>query len=211
MASFSVDLHCDFKDDLCHLHFKRINLNDRSTAMTRFPPAGLVFFLLLVTVGSASASPESDRRTSDLPDIVVYHPPTPDPTYLDEGLPGDSVGDVRIFHFDGETEDGSPVVMEWIMTTTGLNTAQPGAESRVTLGVFSFTGFDQDQILLQGVGLYPSLGDTFLPSSELVRAIVGGTGRFKGATGEVISTHLEDGSWMHVFDFGPRRFGRSRD
>ncbi len=178
--------------------------------------ASLLAVLFAVMVSGANAhaddrSGDRDRRANDLPDIVVYHPPTPDPTYLDEGLPGDSVGDVRIFHFDGETEDGSPVVMEWIMTTTGLNTAQPGAESRVTLGVFSFTGFDQDQILLQGVGLYPSVADTFLPSSELVRAIVGGTGRFKGATGEVISIHLEDGSWMHAFDFGSRRAVRRRD
>ena len=124
---------------------------------------------------------------------------------IDNGLPNDSVGDVRIFHFEGETDKGRAVVMDWIMTTTALNVTVDGGESRVTLGVFSFTGADVDQVLIEGVGLYPSANSTFQANSSLVRAIVGGTGQFKGVTGEVISTHLGDGSWTHEFYFEGRK------
>lgn len=149
---------------------------------------------------------ESDWRA----DIVVYHEATLPPTYIDNGQPNDSPGDVRIFHFDGETDKGNAVVMDWIMTTTAQNVTEDGAESRVTLGVFSFTGADVDQVLIEGVGLYPSTESTFQSDSSLARAIIGGTGRFKGVRGEVISTRLGDGSWMHEFYFEDRKDNKRR-
>ncbi len=149
--------------------------------------------MLSLAIGSSAA--KADRHN----ELVVFHPPTNAPTYLDLGEPGASVGDIRIWHFDGTTGDGAPVVMEWIMTTTGLETAGPGSESRVTLGVFSFRGVVQDQILIQGVGLYDGGASTFKPDSTLTRAIIGGTGKYLGAAGEVLSIHFEDGSWEHVF------------
>jgi hypothetical protein len=163
--------------------------------------------LLLVTEATAhNRHSDSDRRG----DILVYHEATPQPTYIDNGQPNDSVGDVRIFHFDGETDKGSAVIIDWIMTTTALNVTEDGAQARVTLGVFSFTGADVDQVLIEGVGLYPSVESTFKADSSLVRAIIGGTGRFKGVRGEVISTHLEDGSWMHEFYFEDRKDNNRR-
>lgn len=158
--------------------------------------------VIMATDARADGSSKASNAGPSLPcNVVVYHGPTAPPTYIDNGLPGESPGDQRIFHFDGETGDGSAVVMDWIMTTTGLDTAEGGAESRVTLGVFSFTGADTDQLMLEGVGLYPGSADTFVPDAELRRAIIGGTGRFRGASGEVLSTHLADGSWTHEFRF----------
>ena len=178
----------------------------------------MVVLLTGQVMSSAGAEPASvkSRPANSGPDaamvddLVVYHPATDPPTYLDHGAPGDSVGDVRIFHFNGTTGDGAPVSMDWIMTTTGLDVAGPGIESRVTLGVFSFSGQDEDQVLLEGVGLYPGTDSTFVPNSLLVRPIIGGSGRFKGATGQVTSVHLADGSWMHAFEFDNQRYlGRS--
>ena len=180
----------------------------------------LVFALMLGSHSAPThASDDDSRYDEDHHDrkhrgesaLIVYHPPTEPPTYIDQGLPGDSVGDQRIFHFDGQTDSGEVVVMDWIMTTTGIDTAEFGAESRVTTAVFAFTDFDKDQIVIEGVGLYPVEGDTFVPNSMLVRAITGGTGRFKGAVGEVISIHLVDGSWMHAFDFDDENGAESRE
>lgn len=131
--------------------------------------------------------------------IAVTHPATEPPTFIDNGTPGESAGDVRIFQFDAKTEDGDVVRTDWIMTTTGVDTPQANVDSRVTLGVFSFDSDLKDQIMLQGVAFYPGEGATLEISSSSIRAIIGGTGRFAGATGFVESMHLEDGSWRHVF------------
>lgn len=173
-----------------------------NTAISRLIAVSCALALFAVAAARADGPPISGGAVREQPcNVVVYHGPTAPPTYIDNGLPGDSPGDQRIFHFDGQTRDGSPVVMDWIMTTTGLDTAEGGAESRVTLGVFSFRGSDKDQLLLEGTGLYPGSEDTFVPDAKLVRAIIGGTGRFRGVSGEVLSTHLADGSWTHEFRF----------
>lgn len=184
-----------------HLRTRTRSVIQRHTLFRVFL-AACTTAVIVSTDARANGSASARKTGPSLPcNVVVYHAPTAPPTYIDNGLPGDSPGDQRIFHFDGETADGSAVVMDWIMTTTGLDTAEGGAESRVTLGVFSFTGADTDQIMLEGVGLYPGSEDTFVPDAELRRAIIGGTGRFRGASGEVLSTHLADGSWTHEFRF----------
>ena len=178
------------------------------TQIVRALCASVAVVLLCASTAWADAPPKAPKPGSGPRALVVYHGPTEPPVYIDNGAIGDSVGDVRIFHFTGTTDDGSPVVMDWIMTTTGVNTTDEGGESRVTLGVFSFTGADVDQLMLEGVGLYPGVDDTFTPNSVLVRPIIGGSGRFKGASGEVVSTHLEDGSWTHEFRLDNHRHSR---
>lgn len=133
--------------------------------------------------------------------LKVYHGSVPAPTLIDHGVEGHSVGDQRIWHFDGTTEDGSPVKMEWIMLTTATNTPDAGIETRVTTGIFSFEGADINQIIIEGVGLYPTTGSTFKPASSLARSVLGGTGDHAGATGEAISTHFADDTWAHEFHF----------
>ena len=143
---------------------------------------------------AAAATPASAETT-----ITVTHPATPAPTFIDNGTPGESAGDVRIFHFDGTADDGGTVRTDWIMTTTGIGTLEENVDSRVTLGVFSFDDGPEDQLLLQGVAFYPKQGATLKASSSTIRTIVGGTGAFAGASGWVDSNHLEDGTWRHVF------------
>lgn len=132
--------------------------------------------------------------------LTVTHGAVPKPTYIDLGAPGDSVGDQRIWQFDAKTLDSQPVITDWIMTTTGSSNSVAGMESRVTKGVFSFGEMAKDTILLEGIGLYPTVGSTLKSDTVLQRAVIGGTGRYAGATGTVTSTHLPDNTWQHSFD-----------
>ena len=157
--------------------------------MTHVQRNALVFACLLALPLSAAAN-----------DLAVLHPATEPPTYVDVEPKGvDSPGDMRIFHFDGETRGGKKVVTDWIMTTTAESTLE-GANSRVTEGVFSFDENHEDQIIIRGVGFHANASNTFKPATTLSRAIVGGTGKYAGANGVVVSEHLEDGSWIHTFD-----------
>lgn len=129
--------------------------------------------------------------------VTVTHGKTPDPTFLDLGAEGPSVGDMRIFEFGGQTAEGEAVVLDFVMTTTGIPDGAE-VENRMTTAVFSFANGANDRVLVEGIGQYPRAGSTVKIDGALERAIVGGTGRFAGARGTVLSTHLSDGTWQHV-------------
>ncbi len=130
--------------------------------------------------------------------VTVTHPEVPTPTALDHGDTGASAGDQRIWHFDGKTADGAVVRTDWIMTTTGIDVTAKDVQARMTTGVFTFDTSD-DQLILVGMGLYPGAGTTLKVSSSTLRSIVGGSGKYAGATGWVESVHNSDGTWKHVF------------
>jgi hypothetical protein len=115
-----------------------------------------------------------------------------------------------VWNFDGTTEDGEAVTMNWIMTTTAMNVPSEGLETRFATGVFTFTGSGTDsddgngngvgdQLILEGVAYYPTAGSVIETATSTVRAIVGGTGRFAGARGSVVSTRLSGDTWRHEF------------
>lgn len=146
-----------------------------------------MFALVLAACGSAATA------TSE---ITVLHPPVPEPTLLAVNAGESSVGDVRIFHFDGETDTGDPVTIDWIMTTTAIDAPEVGVETRSSSASLSF-GSHNDQLIVEGIALYPGAGSVLAVADSSQRAIVGGSGRFAGATGEIVSTRLDDGSWRH--------------
>lgn len=75
-----------------------------------------------------------------------------------------------------------------------------GQELRVSNLIFQF-GSLADQLVVGGVAAYeiaePALGLNVVTT----RPIVGGTGKFAGAVGEVDTTHNSDGTWTHVFRY----------
>lgn len=155
--------------------------------MKRFLTAAAATFLLTGPVAAEQS-------------LTISHGPVPTPTYIDLGAPGDSVGDQRIWQFDGQTADQQNVVTDWVMTTTSQSSAASDMERRVTLGVFSIGQDAKNTILIQGVGLYPKVGSTLKSDAVLQRAVIGGTGKYAGAIGTVTSTHLPDNTWQHVIN-----------
>lgn len=131
--------------------------------------------------------------------VTVLHPAPPAPTLIDAAPAGPSVGDVRIFHYPARTESGEEVGADWVMTTTAMDSPSQGVETRVATAVFHFGAGTDDELLLEGVALYPGESATLKEATTIHRALIGGSGKYAGATGDVVSTHLPDGSWKHVF------------
>lgn len=154
---------------------------------SRAPLLALVPILVLCSAAQAETT------------VTISHPEVTAPTLIDQGEPGESVGDVRIFHFDAEADDGSAVRVDWVMTTTAIDAPSKGIDSRISTGVFSMGEDAATQLILQGVAFYPGKEATMKVSSSAIRVIAGGSGRFAGARGWVESIHLDDGSWQHVF------------
>ncbi len=156
--------------------------------LTAFAAVGL-----LVAVAGCS---DDDSDTGRI--VTVSHPEVQPPTLLDLGDEGPSVGDQRVFHLDGTADDGSAVTIEFVMITTAIDSPEVGVQTRIATGVFSF-GNDGDQLILEGVALYPGEGATLKVSSSTIRSLIGGSGKYAGASGWVESIHNDDGTWDHVF------------
>lgn len=131
--------------------------------------------------------------------LTVTHGKVPAPTLVDLGPAGESVGDQRIWHFSGTAPGNVRVIIDFIMTTTAQSEDPAQLDSRMTDAVFSFGEGTGDTLLVHGIGLYPKNGSTVKVSETLERAIIGGTGKYAGASGTVFSTHQADGTWQHVF------------
>jgi len=123
----------------------------------------------------------------------------PDPTYIDLGEAGDSVGDQRIWQVRGKGQDDQVVIMTMIMTTTSQPGQSSDVETRLSQAIFAFGEGTGDTLLFSGTGIYPKAGSTVKAHATLERAILGGTGIYAGAKGTVVTTHLSDGTWQHVF------------
>lgn len=151
----------------------------------------------VATVAAIAVGLTAGCSDSDTTSVTVNHPAVPAPTLLAQADGVSSVGDVRLWNFDGTTSDGEAVTMDWIMTTTAVDVPEVGLESRFATGVFTFA--DGDQLMLEGVAHYPTAGSVLEAATSATRIIVGGTGTYAGASGTVESTHLDDDTWRHVF------------
>ncbi len=148
-----------------------------------------IIFISLATLFSFGANAQKA--------ITVLHPAVPAPTFLDHGKPGESVGDIRIWHFPAKTDNGDVLTTDWIMTTTGIVDATE-IQYRMTSATFSFGQGTTDQIVIQGIAEYSSAKATLQNSATTPRAVIGGTGKFANASGWMETNHLADGTWRHV-------------
>jgi hypothetical protein len=152
----------------------------------------LIVSALLAACGLRCTSPSSETFT------VYQEAPKMSP--LDLGAPGNSPGDVYYFSAPLHSSPGSPVIGEVFGSKTLVNptTANPNMEQRATLLIFDF-GNRQDQIVVMGVLDYPPTAGEFNAGQPVVRAILGGTGKYMGARGQLASTRNTDGSYKQVF------------
>lgn len=164
------------------------------TRKAQFVGAAVGMALLAAVAGCSDDNEASDTSQT----VTISHPEVEPPTYLDLGDEGPSVGDLRIFHFDATADDGSVVRTDWLMTTTGVDVTEANVQARIVTGIFSF-GSDGDQLILEGAALYPGEGATLKVSSTTIRSIIGGSGKYAGASGWVESVHNDDGTWEHIF------------
>ena len=132
---------------------------------------------------------------------LTIHQDAPDIIPLETGDAGSSVGDSFYFHAALRLEPAGPEVGEVFGTKVVVKTAttqSPMVEQRITHLVFTFND-RQDQIIVAGVADYPVAGAEFGPDQPVIRAIIGGTGIFIGASGELSSTRHPADGYTQVF------------
>ena len=97
------------------------------------------------------------------------------PTFVDSGAPGPSVGDLAVLHDGLLREDGSPAGSSIQVCTLVELKGSPFASGFECSGSLTLDG---DTITMQG---------PFVPAlDQQAAAITGGTGRFRTARGEIV-------------------------
>lgn len=135
-----------------------------------------------------------------LQEIVFTHAEmTPDEiTLVPSADPGTTVGDKRYYNVPATSPTGGRFTGS--LTTMAVNTPSAGKEIRETSLNFMF-GDIADQMNVAGTAIYDSESPALKVGDVIVRPIIGGTGKFAGATGWVETTHNADGSWKHDFHY----------
>jgi hypothetical protein len=112
---------------------------------------------------------------------------------------GSGVGAVRTF-FIPIAVNGVAADEQYLAGT--LTTLAEGVDAGLELRASNLTfvfGAEPDQLVVGGVSLYPPAGATLAAGQRTVRPVIGGSGRFFGARGQVVSTNLGADGWTHVF------------
>src|SRR5262249_45472810 len=125
----------------------------------------------------------------------------PKMSLLDLGAPGNSLGDV--FHFSAalHSDRGGPVTGEGSGSKTLVKMptdASPNQERRATAMLVTFAE-GNDQMLAFGAVDYSPSAPEFEADKPVIRPVLGGTGKYMGARGQVTSTRSSDGSYTQVF------------
>jgi len=159
------------------------------TALRSFGVAALVGALALAGWPSAHASEDTAKQT-----VRVYHE-----AVLPTAISGSGVGAIRTFFIpmavDGVAADGQYLTGT---LTTLVERLPSGQELRATNLTFVF-GAEPDQLVVGGISEYPIAGATLAPGQRTVRPVLGGSGKYAHASGDVVSTNLGSDGWTHVF------------
>lgn len=159
--------------------------------MTLFVRTASVIACIGALAASHAGAQELDRFTihQDLP--VLGH--------VDVGAPGRSHGDILAFEAALTGEDGSTGTLSGILITVDLpGDGEDVFEDRLGQLVFDFG--EGSKILAAGDSVYAEDKHEMSADQPQIRAVIGGTGRYIGARGQLTTTRNGDGSYEHEFE-----------
>ena len=120
---------------------------------------------------------------------------------VDAAPAGNSPGDAYYSNAPLHWTPGGAVTGEVFGTKTLVKPSSletPNAEQRATLLFFTFSD-RKDQIIVAGVPDYLPNVPEFNANVPVLRAVLGGTGKYEGVRGQLSSTRNQDGSYKQVF------------
>jgi hypothetical protein len=117
-------------------------------------------------------------------------------TTLDNGPGGKSPGDQYVFDASVLSASGGKVLGRVRGTQTEVK-LEHGVET--VEGLLTFELGAGNEIVVGGLSAYPRTGTGLISSKRYVRAVLGGTGKYAGATGTVTSEQLPHAHYDQVF------------
>ena len=160
--------------------------------------AGLVIVVVTVgaVVGLASASTSTSTSSGQVSTlrVIAVNPHT---ETLDFPPKGQSPGDLYVFDAKIVASNGRTVLGELRGTQTEIKT-EHGMET--VQGMLTYELGTGNDIVVGGLSANPvGVTGVLVKNKPFVRAVLGGTGKYSGATGTVTSTRLTSTRYLHVF------------
>lgn len=139
----------------------------------------------------------SARADADVVTITLKQE-APTRTAIDLGEPGPSAGDLQFFEAKLSGDGGLTATLTGLVITAHVPPA--GSEGEETaLAQMTFDFGDGNSLVVEGKHVYPGAGAEFTPGAPQVRAVVGGTGIYMGARGQLETSRQDDDSYAHAF------------
>ena len=155
--------------------------------------AGTIGFAL----GSASALPSVQAEQHTRTVVLTQQPPTLHP--IDLHIEGASVADMVLYEATIAGDQGESGMLTGFLITADVPDAETGDVHQDRLGQLSFDLGNGTSLVVAGEAIYSGENVEMTPNAEQLRAVVGGTGDFLGARGQVATTRNDDGSYRHEF------------
>ena len=129
--------------------------------------------------------------------MVRQEPPVM--AHADLTTAGASHGDMLAFQARFATEDGGAGMLNGLLITVDIADGELDLlEERI--GQLAFDFGNGDSILAAGQSVYPGTDREMSADAPQLRAVIGGTGTYMGARGQITTTRNTDGSYEHMFE-----------
>ena len=156
------------------------------------------FTLLLLSIAFVSCQQSSSTWTT-----IKFIQEPPARVHLNLGDTSNNHGEGMAFEAAIKDSTGKEVgeVLGWLITVDMMDgdSAAPIYQTE-KMGTMIFNFGDENEIVAQGGTSYPR-GEVFMGEGiAQKRAIVGGTGKYKGIEGEVTTTRNADNTYTHLLD-----------
>ena len=155
--------------------------------------AGTIGFAL----GSASVLPATQAEQTARTVVLTQQPPALHP--VDLHIEGASVADLVLYEASLAGEQGESGMLTGFLITADVPDSETGDIHEDRLGQLSFDLGNGNSLVVAGEAIYPGEDVEMAVNAEQLRAVVGGTGEFMGARGQVETTRNDDGSYQHEF------------
>lgn len=155
---------------------------------------------VLLLPGAATLA-EDDDHGMDVDDhgvwtLVIEQAPPTLVTLPAGDTAGPSMGDIMAFEAAATADDGRTGTIRGLLITVGIPDGTDVLEDRI--GQIIFDLGDGDSLVVIGASVYAAGEAEMDPEAAQLRAVVGGTGIYIGARGEVSTVRHADGSYTHT-------------
>ena len=152
-------------------------------------------FIIFIALASSSALQAADVTTK-----FTIHQDEPSLAHVDIGQKGQSHGDLLVFDAPVQTTSGEKGKLSgFVITVDTPEKEHEVFQDRIVSMVFDFG--NANTLVISGKSVYPYHGELEIAKNDAqIRAIVGGTGKYIGARGQISTTRDDDDGYTHVIE-----------